>query len=216
MKVNQMKQKHIFQAATRFCCALFLALALGACSNNAIYQQSKDLPNGIWEKDSAAVLPCYMSDSTGRYDVLIDLRNGTDYPYENLWLFVNLYNPKGEVFRDTLECMIYDFDGRPMGSGSGGKHHLAIQFLSGIQFQPAGKYKFEIIQGMRTDTLVGISDIGVRIVPTTGEGTAKKELEMQPTPASAKQASANKDTAAAAAAKDTAATEIKKDTAKKN
>ncbi|MEA3503845.1 MAG: hypothetical protein U9R32_01445 [Bacteroidota bacterium] len=39
--------------------------------------------------------------------------------------------------------------------------HFMLQ--QGIRFPQSGKYIFEIIHGMRKDTLVGIEDIGIRI-----------------------------------------------------
>ena len=42
-------------------------------------------------------------DTTGVYNLFLNVRNNNDYPYNNLFLIVSLNQPDGKVLVDTLE-----------------------------------------------------------------------------------------------------------------
>jgi gliding motility-associated lipoprotein GldH len=77
---------------------------------------------------------------------------------------VNSVSPDLVEFKDTLECVLADNYGRWIGKGGGSLHQLPVSFMQQIKFPKPGTYKFELIQGMREDTLAGIHDIGLRII----------------------------------------------------
>lgn len=147
--------------------AMAAATLLAACSGNTVFQQSADIPDAVWQKDNVVEFTYESADTTARYDVVIDIRNLNNYPNQNFWLFANLYSPQGDLYCDTLNCVLADNNGRWLGKGMGSVHHLPVMFLQNVNFPQKGKYRFELIQGMRTDALPGICDIGVRIEPAT-------------------------------------------------
>jgi len=147
------------------------AIVASACTENVAFQASKSMPKAIWMKDSVVNFNYDWADTTGTYDVVIDIRNQNNYPFQNFWLFANLYNPDGEVYRDTLQCVLADNNGRWIGEGMGSVHHLPVSFLQEVKFPKSGKYRLELIQGMRTDSLKGISDIGIRICHSSNTNT---------------------------------------------
>ena len=150
----------------KFLALAALTFALASCSDGVVFQQSKNFPKDTWVKDTMAVFNYDATDTKGLYDVVFDIRNTDDYPYQNFYLFANSYSPDGKVYRDTLECVLADNDGRWIGEGAGSHHHLPVSFFKSIQFPKRGTYRFELIQGMRNDSLHGISDIGIRIMHT--------------------------------------------------
>lgn len=144
---------------------LIAAFFVAACgSDNVVYQKYKSFDSSVWPKDTMAVFSFDSEDTSAVYDVLVDIRNTDDYPYENFWLFANFVSPKGDIFSDTLNCKLADDNGRPVGSGIGSVHNSSFVFLQNISFPRNGRYRFQLIHGMRVDSLVGISDIGIRIV----------------------------------------------------
>ena len=140
-----------------------MACLFCACDDDVVFQQSKSFADGAWPKDSAVVFAFDSQDMNGTYDIIVDLRNTDDYQFQNFWLFANMSSPDGKVYRDTLECVLADNNGRWIGEGVGSIHHLPVSLLSDIKFPRNGRYRFELIQGMRMDNLKGISDIGIRI-----------------------------------------------------
>ncbi|MDR1729430.1 MAG: gliding motility lipoprotein GldH [Prevotellaceae bacterium] len=143
---------------------LLLSFLLAACSSNVVFQDSKELPDYGWNKDSVVVFNYTATDTSGIYDIIIDIRNSGSYRYQNFWLFVNSVSPDLIEFKDTLECVLADNYGKWIGKGGGSLRELPVLYMQRIKFPKTGVYRFELIQGMREDTLVGIHDIGLRII----------------------------------------------------
>jgi len=143
---------------------LLFSLLLAGCSGNIAFQGSQEFPVYGWDKEEKVVFKYDSQDTLGTYSIIVDIRNDGNYRYQNFWLFINSISPDLIEFKDSLECVLADDYGRWVGKGGGSLYQLPVSFLHEIQFPKLGVYKFELIQGMREDTLVGIRDIGLRII----------------------------------------------------
>ena len=145
---------------------LLFPLLVASCSGNVVFHDSKEFPSYGWDKENVVVFKYTSVDTSGTYDIIVDIRNDGNYRYQNFWLFVNAISPDLIEFKDTLECVLADDYGRWVGKGGGSlhKYQLPVSFMPQIKFPKFGVYKFELIQGMRDDTLTGIRDIGLRII----------------------------------------------------
>lgn len=103
-----------------------------------------------------------MNDTVGQYNVLITVRHDTEYPYQNLWLFVKSASPDGIVVQDTVECYLADNRGKFLGDGVS-VYEMPILYMRKIKFPKQGPYKFEIQQGMRDTILAGVRNICLSI-----------------------------------------------------
>lgn len=145
--------------------ALFAPLLMIACSDkNVVYEQVQVIPEYGWDKSEPIFFKYSSSDTVGTYDIIVDINNDATYRNQNFWLFVKSTSPDQMVYKDTLECVLADNYGKWIGEGSGTLRHLPVLLLEGVKFPKKGIYSFELIQGMRYDTLWGIHDIGIRIV----------------------------------------------------
>lgn len=142
---------------------LLLLLLLPSCHNNEVFNDVKQLPEEGWDKDHIVRFDYLADDTTSTYNLIIDIRNNHEYPYQNFWLFVQSTSPDSIIYKDTLECVLANNYGRWIGESSGSLYHLPVLFLSEIKFLKTGHYDFAIAQGMRNDTLVGIKEVGLRI-----------------------------------------------------
>lgn len=142
-------------------------LSLVSCKDGVVVQEVCEIPESGWEKDTPVKFAFSMNDTTTLYEVVIDVRNKASYSYQNLWLFVEATNPRGDVYADTIECILADNKGRWIGDGAGsyfsGEYRLPVSFIPQVLFGQPGEYKFSIYQGMREDVLMGLSDIGIRV-----------------------------------------------------
>lgn len=155
------------------CCAALFVL-LTSCDNNVVYQDAKILNREGWYKRDLVTFDYQATDTTGTYNVIIDIRNTNEYEYQNLWLFLHSVSPDSIEFSDTLECVLADNYGRWIGKSSGSMYELPVIALSEIRFPKAGNYRFDLAQGMRTDTLQGIHEIGIRIEQVKMEADGKE------------------------------------------
>jgi gliding motility-associated lipoprotein GldH len=104
-----------------------------------------------------------ITDTINPCNVYINVRNASDYPFSNLFLFLETRYPNGAFSKDTLECVLADGSGKWLGSGSGDIWDNQILFKKNVVFKQKGKYYFNLEQAMRLQNLPQILDIGLRV-----------------------------------------------------
>lgn len=142
---------------------LLLALSsimLIACQKEAVYTHFESLPC-TWSADSTLVFHPVLSDSINEYQVLINIRHTDRYPYQNLWLFVDIQQDTVLLRRDTIEAQMANERGEWYGKGMS-QYTLPLLYLEN-EILTQGKYTLTIQQGMRTEKLQGITEVGVRV-----------------------------------------------------
>ncbi|MCL2246761.1 MAG: gliding motility lipoprotein GldH [Lentimicrobiaceae bacterium] len=136
---------------------------LGSCKYNTFYHKAIILPAEIWNKDSLLVYEFTIDDSQQFYNFYFDVRNTTDYPFQNLYLFFTTQFPDSTSFTDTLNCILCDAYGRWTGKGSGRIKENRFVLKQKVRFAQTGIYTFFAQQAMRTDELMGITDFGITL-----------------------------------------------------
>ncbi len=142
---------------------LFLTLLMLSCNTNTFYNESFQLPEKGWIADNAVGFTVDIPDSLTTYSFSINVRNTTKYRFSNLYVFLITEYPNGNMSRDTLEMVLADISGQWLGKGWGETKENDIILQNNLRFPVSGQYKFFIQQAMRTDTLIGISDVGIKI-----------------------------------------------------
>ena len=143
--------------------SLVLSLFLMSCFDLPYYSESHVVDLSGWESTDSLRFDFNISDSITRYDCAIDLSHTGDYPFSNIYLFVDIEFPNGKNRVDTVHITLADRTGKWYGSGLGDMTSLGVTFKSGIAFPITGDYRVTITHGMRNDPLEGITDLGFRI-----------------------------------------------------
>ncbi len=136
---------------------------LWACNNDIVYQEQKAIPAEGWHYQDYLLFEANIQDTLSLHKLSLDIRNTTDYPYSNLFLFLEIAFPDGRILRDTIECTLADKRGQWTGSGFGRIRFNRFLFRDDVWFPSTGNYTFKIHHGMRENTLHGIADTGIRI-----------------------------------------------------
>lgn len=142
---------------------IILLLLCPACKNNIVYSSVKTMPVYGWKTTNPAEFTFAVPDTTANYNVLLYVRHRKNYPYQNLWLFIEKKLPDSTIVYDTVECYLSDQRGRWLGNGMGSILEIPVLYEQNIRFPRNGNYTYRIYQGMREDTLIGINDIGISI-----------------------------------------------------
>ena len=142
---------------------ILILWAFFACKSDKLYETYKTIDPSGWSKDSCAVFNFQVDRNYLNYNILIDVRNRGDYPNSNLWLFVDVMAPDSTVIRDTVEYQLALPNGKWTGKGTGGLYTNQFPFRTNVFFPSPGKYTISVIHAMRTDPLIGISDIGLAV-----------------------------------------------------
>jgi gliding motility-associated lipoprotein GldH len=142
-----------------FLIALF---SFSSCSHKEVFFEYHSMKNADWNREDEAVFKVIIDNQSVSYDISIDIRNDNDYPFSNIWLFVDLKTPGGSIRTDTLSADLADVYGKWYGKGLC-LHSLSIPYETGFHFPYPGTYTFVIRQGMRENPLKGISDVGLKV-----------------------------------------------------
>jgi gliding motility-associated lipoprotein GldH len=143
-------------------CVLSLFFVL-SCDPKRFFEENKRIEKGVWNRKDKVIFNVMIADIRPSYDFYLDLRNGGNYPYSNIFFFIKTVFPDGRISRDTIECQLADYDGKWLGSGISDIKFNRFLFQKGVKFLQEGPYVFEVEQAMRADELNGIFDIGIRL-----------------------------------------------------
>jgi len=139
------------------------ALAFASCDRNKVYEEYVEIDDYVWNSAKPLSFEFEISDTTALHDIYVNVRHANQYPYSNLWLFINSWAPSGQKAVDTIQCVLADEHGKWTGSGLGDIWDKQILWKKNVRFATAGKYHVEYNQAMRTENLVGIMDMGLRV-----------------------------------------------------
>lgn len=140
-----------------------LMLMVGACDPNRVFDRNEPVNPEGWIPRDAKEFRVEIADTISIYNLYINLRYTNDYPYSNIYLFVQTRFPDGQFYRDTVEYVLADPSGKWLGKGLGKIKDNRYPFRKGIHLPEKGTYFFRIEQAMRENYLKGIHDVGLRI-----------------------------------------------------
>tara|TARA_B100000963_G_scaffold169011_1_gene146831 strand:- start:724 stop:1206 length:483 start_codon:yes stop_codon:yes gene_type:complete len=144
---------------------LFLLLS---CDSSRLYEKNISINNTVWEISNKPSFEYKNTHTDKKVNLKINVRHSSSYQYSNLWLFVNIIDPVGELKRDTMECILAQKNGKWLGHGLTDIRDVQCQFKN-YTLSKRGTYTFVIEQAMRhgdlakIEKLNGIMEIGLRI-----------------------------------------------------
>jgi len=140
-----------------------ILLILSSCNSNVVYTDTVAMNNNTWPLMNIPEFRVNINDTLNSNNLFFTLRTGSDYPFRNIYLFVTAISPEGRRLTDTLQYYLADDKGKWYGKGFGDIHELNLPYRSYVFFPSKGEYVFKVQQGMRTENLTGVYDIGFRI-----------------------------------------------------
>ncbi|HIA11734.1 MAG TPA: gliding motility lipoprotein GldH [Flavobacteriales bacterium] len=148
--------------------AFFVISLLCACDSSRIFEENKEIVNGVWNVNDTISFEVEIADSAAPVNMYLNVRNAGMYQYENLFMFITTTFPNGRTHKDTVECILADQNGW-LGDGLGEIFDNQILFRRRVTFPLNGKYIFSLEQAHRfgdepfIENLPFIIDVGMRI-----------------------------------------------------
>jgi gliding motility-associated lipoprotein GldH len=158
-----------FESSVRLYALLLTIIAgfsLVSCDSTVIFEENKAINAASWRANDPAHFEFDITDTITQHNFYVNVRNGENYPYSNIYFFIDMEFPNGKKSIDTVECFLADENGKWLGTGVSDIHDNRFLYQHGKQFPMAGLYKIDIKQGMRVDELQGIYDVGFRLART--------------------------------------------------
>lgn len=141
---------------------LILVCTFCACDKKRIYEENTEIKESIWNRNDKVKFSVDIKDTITPHNVYVNIRNAGEYPFRNIYLFITT-SSKGIIIKDTFEAILADEKGKWYGSGLGDLWDNQLIYKKNIRFPHTGIYDFEFEQGMRTENLPYIVDVGLRI-----------------------------------------------------
>jgi len=148
-----------------------MVVFLVACTQSVIFEQTRNIARQGWHKDSTMVFEPVINDTSQIMNLGFTMEHSADYPYSNLWLFIDVESPGGELQTDTMEFFLAEPDGQWIGRGSNRSRTLHWLYKGHVKLAHPGEYCFTIEQGMRRDRLDGIQSLSMWIEKASPEAT---------------------------------------------
>lgn len=148
---------------------IILLLVLVSCDKKRVFDQYQSVGQS-WHKDSLVTFIYNQKDTLSKHNLFITLRNNKKYPFNNLFLIVEMEEPSKNVLVDTLEYQMATADGTLLGEGMTDTKENKLYYKENFVFKKSGEYQITILQAVRQtgkiegiEKLEGVTDVGFRI-----------------------------------------------------
>lgn len=143
---------------------LICLIGLTSCSENYFYQDVRNFNNNGWSIDDPVLFEFSSQDTSSYLDFYLDLRNNSNYPYQNIYAFIEMRFPNNRTLKDTLHYPYLASDeGKWLGRGIGGSHDNSIKYKYKKKLPLPGEYSIRVSHAMRDEILVGVERVGIHI-----------------------------------------------------
>lgn len=148
---------------------LFLLTALlSACGPNYIYKKSYNINEGGWTYEDTLNFEIEISDTSGLYNLFLELEHAPDYRFQNLYTRISTEFPTGERLQKELSLELAYKGGAWQGDCNNKVCHVLIPIQERAFFNMQGKHIITLEQFMRESPITGIKKIALK-VENTGE-----------------------------------------------
>jgi gliding motility-associated lipoprotein GldH len=143
---------------------VLLELLFFACGDsNVVLDETSNFPSSGWIQKKTIQFEVNVSDTLTKYAMYVVVRQNNAYPFYNLYFSPSIVNAEGKTVQKGLaEAILYDpKTGKPKGDGFGDIYEKKFLVYSALKFPHKGKYKIQMQQSMRVDTLAGMVSLGL-------------------------------------------------------
>ncbi|MBO5824434.1 MAG: gliding motility lipoprotein GldH [Prevotella sp.] len=163
---------------TLIICTITIAMAfMASCNRNIIYNQYQSTNIDCWSKTDTLLYNIGTLNESGAYSYELGLRTTTTYPFTNICIVVEQENiKKNVVTKDTINCELTSSDGNTKSNGRvagiinkkanekwGLGYKQYVFPLASKMITENDSIKIKVYHIMATDSITGISDVGIRV-----------------------------------------------------
>lgn len=143
--------------------SLLFSLLL-SCGPDVTYQETRDIGSAGWAYADSLAFTFPVTDTSARYDLVLSVTHGTDFPYQNFYTRLATHLPDGTVLRQPLSLQLADKYGDWYGDCSGASCTVDISLQEGTRFTQLGEHRLVVTQFSREDPLPEVGAVGFRII----------------------------------------------------
>lgn len=140
-----------------------LIFVLFACGKSTYFSKVYSFKNNTWKATDLKTFVVDIKDTSTVYDIVFFLRVGTDYDYNNAWVYLHSTLPDKTKYKEAHQFYVSNEYGEWLGKKSGSLVESEMIFAK-RKFNKMGKYTFTIEQATTEKELRHVSDLGLKIV----------------------------------------------------
>ena len=140
---------------------LWLGLALSACST--VYDQTNPLEGQTWNQGQLVDFSFDIQDTTQLYDVYLEVKHGSSYPYQNIYCWITTKVPDGSSRREQHSLELANAKGYWLGDCNETSCTRRIPFVLKTSFPIQGQYQIQFEQHSRQTTLSPIEHLRLSV-----------------------------------------------------
>ncbi len=138
-------------------------VTLVSCSGRKVFEERHVFEKLKWNAFESVFFETDIDDIDQDYDISVEVRHHTVYPYDQLSMTLAVYAPSGERRVKEFTLLMKNPDGTFRASGMGDLWDLTEPVMKQFRFNEKGHYKFEIENTMPKFDTPGIMEIGLKI-----------------------------------------------------
>ncbi len=148
----------------RWCLGCLICLLFLACGPDVVYQEEIELPATGWPYADSLTFTFPVTDTSGRYDLVLTVAHTEDFPYQNVYVHLTTHIPSGVLRSQPLSLQLADTFGDWYGDCSGGVCRADISLQEGTRFTEVGEHRLVVGQFSREAVLGEVTGMGFRVV----------------------------------------------------
>lgn len=144
---------------------VFMAFAYSSCDHREVYYNFHEFKKAEWAQSDTLFfdIDSTLFELNTTYRMSIEVTNNVNYPYQNIWFFVQTNLENDSTFSDvSKEYLLADKFGKWRGSGFGSLYQLSLP-MDDVVFKEKRNYRIKIEHGMQDEPLIGIEKLGIKI-----------------------------------------------------
>jgi gliding motility-associated lipoprotein GldH len=142
--------------------AVLSCLFWTACGEQPIYSEMVELPDD-WTYDNNVEFDLPASDTFSTHDLILEIGHNKDYPFQNIYLNIITKFPSGKIEQNKLNIDLADRAGWWYGDCGRNTCILEVLMLPQFSFSETGTYALTFEQYTRTNDLVGIESLRLKL-----------------------------------------------------
>lgn len=159
-----MKQKAIL-----FTLSVITILCITSCDPNRLYETNIPIADQKWSYDDVKSYTVDVKDTVSRYNIYINIRHSFQFEWRNLYMQVGTQMPDGKKLEKRVNLPLCESDGKWYGSCLGDNCDIPVMIQHDAKFPMPGKYVFTLREDMRSNPLVNIKSVGLRVEKAKAE-----------------------------------------------
>lgn len=144
---------------------VFLAsIVLQSCADQPFFTDRIELPADGWDYENQINFTIPVSDTSGRFDLLLDIDHSPEYLFQNIYLNIFTMLPDGSETSQQLPIDFADKIGNWYGDCNRSSCDLRVTLQERTYFNQIGDYRITLEQATRKNPLLGIESLTLSLI----------------------------------------------------